>query len=170
MAPMISTAVEAGEFAALARERGVACVGVMIETPSAALQAVEILNEVDFVSVGTNDLAQYAMAVDREAVGMDDLQNCWQPGVLRLLRTVGEAGLSTGKPVGVCGEAASDPALAPVLIGLGVSSLSMSPRALQPVAEALSGVTVEQCELAADAACSARSAADARAAARAELS
>lgn len=169
MAPMISTALEARDFATLARGRGVSHVGVMIETPSAALQAADILAEVDFVSVGTNDLTQYAMAVDREAVGMGDLQDSWQPGVLRLLRAIGEAGRTTGKPVGVCGEAASDPTLAPVLIGMGVTSLSMSPRALQPVAEALSTVSVEQCGRAAEAACSALSAAEARDAARSEL-
>ena len=162
MAPMISTAEEAGEFAALARDRGVTTVGVMIETPSAALQAGEILAEVDFVSVGTNDLTQYAMAVDRQAVGLGDLQDPWQPGVLRLLRSIGEAGRVADKPVGVCGEAAADPALAPVLIGLGVSSLSMSPRALHSVAETLSLVTLEQCVRAAEAACSAPSATAAR--------
>ncbi len=162
MAPMISTAQEAGEFASLARGRGVTTVGVMIETPSAALQAEEILAEVDFVSVGTNDLTQYSMAVDRQAVGLGDLQDPWQPGVLRLLRTIGEAGRNAGKPVGVCGEAAADPALTPVLIGLGVSSLSMSPRSLQPVAEALADVTVQQCEQAAKVACAALSASAAR--------
>ncbi len=162
MAPMISTAQEATEFASLARGRGVTTVGVMIETPSAALQATEILAEVDFVSVGTNDLTQYAMAVDRQAVGLGDLQDPWQPAVLRLLRAVGEAGRAANKPVGVCGEAAADPTLAAVLVGLGVSSLSMSPRALHSVAEALAGVTVEQCEQAAEAACAALSASAAR--------
>ncbi len=165
MAPMISTAEEAREFAALARGCGVETVGVMIETPSAALQSAEILSEVDFVSVGTNDLTQYAMAVDRQAVGLGDLQDAWQPGVLRLLRSVGEAGRTAGKPVGVCGEAASDPALAPVLIGMGVTSLSMSPRVLRGVADALSGVTIEQCREAARAATAAVSAHAARRAA-----
>ncbi|MGV8847674.1 phosphoenolpyruvate--protein phosphotransferase [Tessaracoccus sp.] len=170
MAPMISTAKEARDFAEVARGQGVTTVGVMIETPSAALQATEILAEVDFVSVGTNDLTQYAMAVDRQAVGLGDLQDPWQPAVLRLLQTVGQAGRACGKPVGVCGEAASDPTLAPVLVGLGVRSLSMSPRALQSVGEALGSVTLEQCERAAAAACSALSATEARTAASSELS
>lgn len=169
MAPMISTAEEARDFAALARARGVTTVGVMIETPSAAMQCADILAEVDFVSVGTNDLTQYAMAVDRQAVGLGDLQDAWQPGVLRMLRSIGEAGAAAGKPVGVCGEAASDPTLAPVLVGLGVTSLSMSPRALQSVAEALATVTVEQCRLAAAAASSALSAVEARTAVVAAL-
>ncbi|MEO7587866.1 MAG: phosphoenolpyruvate--protein phosphotransferase [Arachnia sp.] len=164
MAPMISTASEAREFAALARGRGVTTVGVMIETPSAALQAADILYEVDFVSIGTNDLTQYCMGVDRQAVGLGDLQDPWQPGVLRLLRIIGDAGLAAGKPVGVCGEAAADPTLAPVLIGLGVTSLSMSPRALQSVAEALSAVTMAQCRAAAAAAVGAATASGARAA------
>ncbi len=165
MAPMISTAEEARDFADLARGRGVDTVGVMIETPSAALDCAEILAEVDFVSVGTNDLTQYAMAVDRQAVGLGDLQNAWQPGVLRLLHVIGEAGRAAGKPVGVCGEAASDPTLAPVLVGLGVTSLSMSARALHGVAEALAGVSLEQCRAAAVAARSALSASDGRTAA-----
>lgn len=169
MAPMISTAEEARDFATLARERGVEVVGVMIETPSAAMQCANILAEVDFVSVGTNDLTQYAMAVDRQAVGLGDLQDAWQPGVLRLLRLVGDAGAATNKAVGVCGEAASDPALAPVLVGLGMTSLSMSPRALNAVAAALAEVSFEQCRLAAVAACSALSAVQAREAAAAAL-
>ncbi|WP_325048793.1 phosphoenolpyruvate--protein phosphotransferase [Tessaracoccus antarcticus] len=169
MAPMISTAAEAHDFAALARSRGVTTVGVMIETPSAALQAADILSEVDFVSIGTNDLTQYCMGVDRQAVGLGDLQDPWQPGVLRLLKIIGDAGRASGKPVGVCGEAAADPTLAPVLIGLGVSSLSMSPRSLQSVAEALSEVTVEQCRAAADAAVAATTASGARDAVRAAL-
>ena len=170
MAPMVATADEARDFATVARGHGAAAVGVMIETPSAALQAEEIFSEVDFVSVGTNDLTQYAMAVDRQAVGLGDLQDPWQPGVLRLLRTIGIAGRAAGKPVGVCGEAASDPTLAPVLVGMGISSLSMTPRSLQSVAEALSAVTIEQCRQAADAACSAPSAAEARRAAHHQLS
>lgn len=169
MAPMISTADEARRFADLARQRGVSTVGVMIETPSAAMQCAEILEAVDFVSVGTNDLTQYAMAVDRQAVGLGDLQQAWQPGVLRLLRCIGDAGRDTGKPVGVCGEAAGDPELAAVLVGLGVTSLSMSARSLHTVAETLGSVVLAQCERAAQAACAATSAQDARLAAAASL-
>ena len=152
MAPMISTPAEAAEFAGLARAAGLGTVGVMVEIPSAALQAEEILSEVDFVSIGTNDLAQYAMATDRQASGLGGLQDPWQPAVLRLLGMVGRAGRLAGKPVGVCGEAAADPALAAVLVGLGVTSLSMALRALEPVRRALARVTVEDCRRAAEAA------------------
>ena len=152
MAPMISTPAEAAEFAGLARAAGLGTVGVMVEIPSAALQAEEILSEVDFVSIGTNDLAQYAMATDRQASGLGGLQDPWQPAVLRLLGMVGDAGRRAGKPVGVCGEAAADPALAAVLVGLGVTSLSMALRALEPVRRALARVTVEDCRRAAEAA------------------
>ena len=152
MAPMISTPAEAAEFAGLARAAGLGPAGVMVEIPSAALQAEEILSEVDFVSIGTNDLAQYAMATDRQASGLGGLQDPWQPAVLRLLGMVGDAGRRAGKPVGVCGEAAADPALAAVLVGLGVTSLSMALRALEPVRRALARVTVEDCRRAAEAA------------------
>ena len=152
MAPMISTPAEAAEFAGLARAAGLGTVGVMVEIPSAALQAEEILSEVDFVSIGTNDLAQYAMATDRQASGLGGLQDPWQPAVLRLLGMVGRAGRRAGKPVGVCGEAAADPALAAVLVGLGVTSLSMALRALEPVRRTLARVTVEDCRRAAEAA------------------
>ena len=152
MAPMISTPAEAAEFAGLARAAGLGPAGVMVEIPSAALQAEEILSEVDFVSIGTNDLAQYAMATDRQASGLGGLQDPWQPAVLRLLGMVGRAGRRAGKPVGVCGEAAADPALAAVLVGLGVTSLSMALRALEPVRRTLARVTVDDCRRAAEAA------------------
>ena len=143
MAPMIATVDEAAEFAALCHEHGIATVGVMIETPSAAIMAREILAEVDFVSLGTNDLTQYTLAADRTLGSLAALGDPWQPSVLRLIRSVCEA--SSGKPVGVCGEAAADPQLAVVLVGLGVSSLSMSPRSRGPVATALKAVTLGQC-------------------------
>ncbi len=165
MAPMISTPVEAAEFAALAHEAGLERVGVMVETPSAALQAREILEVVDFISVGTNDLIQYTMAADRQATTLGALQDPWQPAVLRLLDVVGSAGREQRKPVGVCGEAAADPEMAPVLVGLGVTSLSMSLRALEPVRRALTQVTMEDCRRAAAAALAATSPTSAREAA-----
>src|SRR5213076_626145 len=93
--------------------------GVMVEIPSAALLAHRILEVVDFVSIGTNDLTQYTMAADRMATDLAHLTDAWQPAVVALIRTVAEAGLRAGKPVGVCGEAAADPQLATVLVGLG---------------------------------------------------
>ncbi|WP_022882984.1 phosphoenolpyruvate--protein phosphotransferase [Gryllotalpicola ginsengisoli] len=169
MAPMIDTPAEARAFAELARGHGIGRVGVMIETPAAALGAAEILAEVDFVSLGTNDLAQYTMAADRQLAALAALTDAWQPAVLRLIRLVGEAGAACGKPVGVCGEAGADPALAPVLAGLGVTSLSMTPRALDAVAFALRGVSRQQCVAAADAATAAADPKAARAAAAAAL-
>ncbi|WP_353115733.1 phosphoenolpyruvate--protein phosphotransferase [Microbacterium sp.] len=169
MAPMVATVDEAASFAEECRAAGIARAGIMIETPSAALLAEEMLGVVDFVSLGTNDLAQYTMAADRLAAELGDLNDPWQPAVLRLIRLVGEAGRAAGKPVGVCGEAGADPVLAPVLVGLGVTSLSMAPRALARVAAALRVVSAEDCRRAAGAAASAATAAAARTAALTSL-
>lgn len=169
MAPMVATVEEARDFAGRARAAGIETVGVMIETPSAALLASELFEVVDFVSVGTNDLTQYTLAADRLSGELGDLNDPWQPAVLRLLSTVGDAGRRWDLPVGICGEAAADPALAPVLVGLGATSLSMTPRALGRVAAALGAFTQEQCRAAADAVLKAATAADARAEAAAVL-
>ncbi|QEA28867.1 phosphoenolpyruvate--protein phosphotransferase [Microbacterium sp. CBA3102] len=166
MAPMVATVEEAREFAERARAAGIERAGIMIETPSAALLAAELFEVVDFVSLGTNDLAQYTLAADRLLSDLGDLNDPWQPAVLRLIGIVGEAGRAAGKSVGVCGEAASDPALAPVLVGLGATSLSMTPRSLGRVAEALSVVSEEDCRRAAEAVLGARTVDEARAVAR----
>ncbi|MFB8189840.1 phosphoenolpyruvate--protein phosphotransferase [Microbacterium sp. NPDC055988] len=169
MAPMVATVEEAREFAELARAAGVGRVGIMIETPSAALLAAELFEVVDFVSIGTNDLAQYTLAADRLLSDLSDLNDPWQPAVLGLIGMVGAAGRAAGKPVGVCGEAAGDPALAPVLVGLGATSLSMTPRSLGRVADALRDVTEEECRRAAEVVFEAATAEDARAAGAAAL-
>ncbi len=83
--------------------------GVMVEIPSAALLAHRMLEVVDFLSIGTNDLTQYAMAADRMATDLAHLTDPWQPAVLQLIAITAEAGKQAGKPVGVCGEAAADP-------------------------------------------------------------
>lgn len=165
MAPMISTAEEAAEFAALCATHGLASAGVMIETPSAALTADSVLAAVDFASLGTNDLAQYTMAADRLVGELAALNDPWQPAVLKAIELACTAGAALGKPVGVCGEAAADPVLAAVLVGLGVTSLSMSARALGRVAESLRGATLEQCRSAATVATLAINPAEARGAA-----
>lgn len=162
MAPMISTVDEASAFVSQCREHRLDHVGVMIETPAAALMARDILATVDFVSLGTNDLAQYTMAADRTLGSLAPFNDPWQPSVLRLVRTVCQAGAATGKPVGVCGEAAADPLLATVLVGLGVTSLSMTPRARAGVAGRLSSVSSDACRAAAAAACAAPTSATAR--------
>ncbi|MCS3441979.1 phosphoenolpyruvate--protein phosphotransferase [Microbacterium phyllosphaerae] len=169
MAPMVATVDEARDFTERARAAGLLTVGVMIETPSAALLASEMLEVVDFVSIGTNDLAQYTLAADRLLGELGDLNDPWQPAVLRLIGAAGAAGRRWELPVGVCGEAAADPTLAPVLVGLGVTSLSMTPRALGRVAAALGAVTEAQCLSAAEAVLTSATAVDARAAASAVL-
>jgi multiphosphoryl transfer protein len=169
MAPMIATVEEVRSFAQAAHSAGLPIIGVMIETPAAALLAGQILAEVDFVSIGTNDLAQYTFAADRQTASLASLNDPWQPALLRMVEMVTRAAAGGGKPVGVCGEAAADPLLAAVLTGLGMTSLSMAPRALAEVGRSLPTVTLEECQRAARAACEADSPASAREAARAVL-
>jgi multiphosphoryl transfer protein len=166
MAPMITALEEVRSFARAARGVGLPIIGVMIETPAAALQAEQILAEVDFVSVGTNDLAQYTFAADRHSADLAALTDPWQPALLRMIDMVGRAAAASGKPVGLCGEAAADPLLALVLVGLGISSLSMSPIALAEVGRSLTAVTLEDCRRAARAACDSDSPAAAQEAVR----
>ncbi|WP_414936561.1 phosphoenolpyruvate--protein phosphotransferase [Amycolatopsis sp. cmx-11-51] len=151
MAPMVATAAEAAWFAERARAAGIARAGVMIEIPAAALTAREILDAVDFVSVGTNDLAQYTFAADRQVGAVAKLNDPWQPGLLRLLKVIGRAAKDTGKPAGVCGEAAADPRLALVLAGLGLTSLSMNAPAVRAVGASLAATTLAECEALAEA-------------------
>ncbi|MEU5993783.1 phosphoenolpyruvate--protein phosphotransferase [Spirillospora sp. NPDC047418] len=165
MAPMVTDAGEAAWFAERCRDAGVAHPGVMIEVPAAALRARDLAAEVEFFSIGTNDLTQYACAADRQVGGLARLQDPWQPAVLDLVAPAAGAGV----PCGVCGEAAGDPALACVLVGLGVTSLSMSAPSLPLVRAALARHTLEQCRQAAEAARGARTAEGAREAARANL-
>lgn len=169
MAPMIATLAETREFAERARRAGIPSVGIMLETPAAALTAAELCAEIDFVSVGTNDLSQYTMAADRMSAALAPLADPWQPALLRMIRLVGEAAASTSTPMGLCGEAAADPDFAAVLVGLGATSLSMVARAIPIVGAHLSTVSLVQCRAAAAAACAALEPAAARAAARAAL-
>ncbi|MCT1775933.1 phosphoenolpyruvate--protein phosphotransferase [Brachybacterium sp. p3-SID957] len=180
MAPMISTVEDTEDFVALCHERGLGPAGIMVETPSAAITADRHLAACDFASIGTNDLTQYTMAADRQLGALAHLTTPWQPAVLALVqstcegaRRVGEGptvdGAVADKPVGVCGEAAGDPALAVVLVGLGVSSLSMAPRSLPLVAAVLASVTLEQAKELAARALAARTAAECRDTVRAGL-
>jgi len=164
MAPMVTTVSEAAQFAALCRDAGLPTVGVMIEVPAAAVRSAEILQVVDFLSVGTNDLSQYAFAADRRSGELADLLDPWQPALLSLIALSAAAGAAVGRPVGVCGEAAADPAFAIVLAGLGVTSLSMSPSAVPAVRAALAAYTLEECRAAAQQALAAGDPATARAA------
>lgn len=150
MAPMVSTVAEAIHFASLARARRLSP-GAMIEVPAAALLADRLLEHLDFLSVGTNDLAQYTMAADRMSPSLATLTDPWQPAVLTLVAAAARAGTEAGKPVGVCGEAAADPLLACVLVGMGVTSLSCAGSAIGPVGARLATVTLEACRRAAEA-------------------
>lgn len=165
MAPMVSTAAEAAAFAERVRGHGLPIAGVMIEVPAAALCAAQIMEYVDFVSIGTNDLSQYTFAADRQAGALAPLLDPWQPALLQLIAMTAAAGHAAGKPVGVCGEAASDPLLAVVLTGLGVTSLSMASPSLAEVRAALAERTLAECQAAATAALAAPTPATARAAA-----
>jgi phosphotransferase system enzyme I (PtsI) len=164
MAPMVTTVAEAAEFTALCRDAGLPTVGVMVEVPAAAVRAAEILQAVDFLSVGTNDLSQYTFAADRRSGELADLLDPWQPALLSLVALCAAAGAALGRPVGVCGEAAADPAFAVVLAGLGVTSLSMSPAAIPAVRAALAAHSVDECRAAAQQALAAGDPATARAA------
>lgn len=133
MAPMVSTVEETEYFVGLAHEFGLRTAGIMVEVPSIALLADRALAHADFASIGTNDLTQYTLAADRLLGTVAGFQDPWHPAVLRLISEIGQAGADTGTPVGICGEAAADPLLAVVLVGLGATTLSMSPAALADV-------------------------------------
>ncbi len=162
MAPMVATVEETQYFTSLAREYGLKTAGVMVEIPSSALLADRILAHADFASIGTNDLTQYTMAADRMLGSVAGFQDPWHPAVLRLVREVGAAGARLGKPVGICGEAAADPMLAVVLVGLGATSLSMAPSALADVRQMLSTRTLDEARNLAELALAADDAAGAR--------
>ncbi len=167
MAPMVATVEETVYFTTLAHELGLKTAGVMVEVPSIALLADRALAHADFASIGTNDLTQYTMAADRLLGSVAALQDPWHPAVLRLIAQVGEAGAKHGKPVGICGEAAADPLLAVVLVGLGANTLSMAPAALADVRYSLGRYTLADARRIAQAALDADDAPAARLAAQA---
>ncbi|MDC0667306.1 phosphoenolpyruvate--protein phosphotransferase [Nannocystis radixulma] len=105
-------------------------IGVMIETPAAALTAEHFARRVDFLSIGTNDLIQYTLAIDRENEAVSYLYQPMHPAILRLIKEVAEAGARHHVPVSLCGEMAADPRYTWVLLGLGVAELSMHPSAI----------------------------------------
>jgi len=162
MAPMVATVEETRYFTSLARELGLKTPGVMIEVPAAALLADRLLAATEFASIGTNDLTQYTMAADRMLGSVSGFQDPWHPAVLRLVGEIGAAGTTLGKPVGVCGEAAADPKLAVVLVGLGVTSLSMSAPAIADVRDELARWTSQGARDAAQLALAAEDATGAR--------
>ncbi|MEY4397846.1 MAG: hypothetical protein RLZ53_422 [Actinomycetota bacterium] len=170
MAPMISTAQEAAEFAGLARSLGSFKVGVMVETPSIAALLPDLEGIVDFVSVGTNDLSQYLYAADRMNPSLGALLNPWQPGLIRTLESIASQAKAAGIYSSVCGESASDPAFAVLLAGLGFNSVSSSRSQVDAVRSALAAVNESQAQSLAKAVLAAKSAEDTKSAAVAALS
>ncbi len=119
-------------------------VGIMVEVPSAALLAGSLAREVDFFSIGTNDLSQYTMAADRTNAQVAHLASALQPAVLRLVRDVVAAAHAHGKWVGLCGELAAEPLAIPLLLGLGVDELSMNPPAVPVAKQVIRALTLSQ--------------------------
>jgi phosphocarrier protein FPr len=146
MFPMVATLAEVRAARAALREAGAPEdmeVGVMVEVPSVALQAERFAREVDFFSVGTNDLTQYAMAAERGNEHLAALLDGPQPPVLRLIRAVVEGAEAHGRWVGVCGELAGEPDAAVLLAGLGVRELSMAASRIPEVKAALRAVDLD---------------------------
>jgi len=158
MVPMVATMGELAQVRALVelaagelRERREGLpesvpLGVMIEVPSAAVLADVLARDAEFFSIGTNDLVQYTLGVDRSSAALARLGSFWDPAVLRLIRGVVGAASAAGRPLALCGAMASDPLSAVLLLGMGVCDLSMEPSALPHVAEALSRVTLSEAE------------------------
>ena len=162
MAPMVGTVDEARWVAERALAHGLPTVGIMVETPASAIRSRTVLAGLDFASIGTNDLTQYTMAADRMQGALADLLTPWQPAVIAMVRATCDGGSATGATISVCGEAAGDPLLALVLVGLGVTSLSMAPRRVPAVRAALRLHTIDECRALAEAALGSATAEDAR--------
>jgi len=126
-------------------------VGIMVEIPAAAITADYLAPEVDFFSIGTNDLSQYTMAADRTSSAVSGLANPFQPAVLRLIRDVSTAAHNHGKWVGMCGELAGEPLAIPLLIGLGLDELSMNPPAIPMAKQLLRNLTNDEARKVAEA-------------------
>lgn len=120
-------------------------VGIMVEVPSAALKAAAFVPHVDFFSIGTNDLTQYALAAERGNDALAAIADALDPGVLQLVDRVCQAVSGTNVRVAVCGEVASDPVAAPLLLGLGVHELSVAPYAIPLVKHAIRGLELDEC-------------------------
>jgi phosphotransferase system enzyme I (PtsI) len=119
--------------------------GIMVETPSAVAMADQFAREVDFFSIGTNDLIQYTMAVDRGNSKIAHLYQHLQPSILRLLRLTVEAARKRKIPVSVCGEMAGDRLSVPILVGLGIDEFSVSPIVIPEVKRIIRSVTFDEC-------------------------
>jgi phosphotransferase system enzyme I (PtsI) len=118
--------------------------GIMIEVPSTALMAEQFLAAVDFGSIGTNDLIQYTLAVDRGNQMVSHLYSPYNPAVLKLIDMTAKAGVATGREVNVCGEMASDPVAAVLMIGMGITTLSMEPRHLLTIKGVVTSISKKE--------------------------
>ncbi|MBD3866686.1 MAG: phosphoenolpyruvate--protein phosphotransferase [Acidobacteria bacterium] len=156
MIPLVTTADEIRQVKALIfeeagslRAAGIPCredvpVGIMVEVPAAAWSADILALESDFFSIGTNDLIQYALAVDRSNEAVDYLYQPLHPAVLRMIKFIIESADRAGIPVSLCGEMAGDEEMTPLLVGLGLRELSVQPRAIQPVRRAIAGMNTRE--------------------------
>jgi phosphoenolpyruvate-protein phosphotransferase (PTS system enzyme I) len=135
---------EAEQLAAKGKSIGKPRVGAMIEVPSAVLMVKELVEETDFLCLGTNDLIQYLLAVDRDNESVAGWFRTLHPAVLRVIKNVLDAGNKAGKPVIVCGEMAGSPYYVPVLIGLGATELSMNVHSISKVRKIVSGIAFEE--------------------------
>jgi phosphotransferase system enzyme I (PtsI) len=164
MFPMVATVREVREARAMLEEcraelraEGQAVgeeveVGIMVEIPAAAVMADRLAGEVDFFSIGTNDLSQYTMAADRTNAELAGMASGFQPAVLRLVGRVIEAAHAKGKWVGLCGELAGEPLAIPILLGLGLDEFSMNPPAIPLAKQIIRALTVEEAREVAEAA------------------
>jgi phosphotransferase system enzyme I (PtsI) len=121
-------------------------VGMMVEVPAAALLAHNFAREVDFFSIGTNDLIQYTMAVDRAEPSVASLYRAGDPSILRLIQMVVDAGRTEGIPVTVCGQMSSDPKFVPLLLGLGIRNVSVTPISVPEVKDVVRNFSIEDAE------------------------
>jgi phosphoenolpyruvate-protein phosphotransferase (PTS system enzyme I) len=144
-------------------------IGIMVEVPSAAIVADLMARHVDFMSIGTNDLIQYTLAADRENDDVNYLYEPLHPAILRLIKTVCDAGAKAGVPVSLCGEMASDPRYTWVLVGLGLRELSMQASAIPVVKNVIRSSSLDEMEALAAAVLECETAVDARARVMAEL-